>query len=298
MKFYKYITANYKNIDLTGEKMKKYENMKHGTEEFPVGIHETVCENGFALYPHIHREFEFLVMSEGKGTVYVENEKFELNAGEGIFINSEELHIGVKTDSERACFFAVVFAPEIFGSFALDAVMQKYVEPVIKNKIRPRRRVDESVVKKLCEIKENPSELKIKALIFDIWDICLSDAEKRAELSKKKMVEEVKRVMEYIRENYDKEITLESLAKEVNLSKGYLCREFKNVVHMTPFEYLIEVRLDKGCEMLKNTDLTVGEIAQRCGFNSFSYFSKVFNEKKGLSPREYRQIDCGCALKE
>lgn len=269
--------------------MKKYEDMRHGTEAFPVGIHDTVCPRGFSLYPHIHKEFEFLVITEGKGTVYIDSERFDLKAGEGVFINSEELHIGIKTDSERASFFAVVFAPEVFGNFTLDLIMQNYVVPVIKKKIRPQRRIERSVAEKLMLIHEKPSEIKIKALLFDIWDECVKNAEKSPDFTKSKSVEEIKSVMEYIRANFNREITLEALAGYASMSKGYLCRKFKSVVHMSPFEYLIEVRLDKGCEMLKYTDLSVGEIAERCGFNSFSYFSKIFSEKMGCTPKEYRK---------
>lgn len=272
--------------------MKKYEDMKHGTKDFPVGIHDTVCESGFALYPHIHREFEFLVMKKGKGTVYIEEEKFEISEGEGVFINSEELHIGVKTNNEYAEFFAIVFAPEVFGNLYMDAIVQKYVEPVLKKKIRPVRRLDKNTVELLYKIREKPSELKIKAMLYDIWDECIKSAEENETLQKSKAVDEAKSVMAYIRENCDKNITLEDMARQVNISRGYLCREFKRITHMTPFEYLIESRIDKGCELLKNTDLPVGEIAQRCGFNSFSYFTKLFGERVGCSPKEYRQ-KCG-----
>ena len=269
--------------------MKKYEDMKHGTEDFPLGIHDTVCESGFSLYPHIHREFEFLVMKKGRGTVYIENEKFELGEGEGVFINSEELHIGVKTDSERAEFFAVVFAPEVFGNLYMDAIVQKYVEPVIKKKICPVRRINKRMAQLLYEIHQNPGELKIKSLLYDIWNECIASAEEKGDVQKSKAVDETKAVMAYIRENFHKNIALEDMAGHINISRGYLCREFKRVAHMTPFEYLIEIRIDKGCEMLKDTDLSVGEIAQRCGFNSFSYFTKVFGERLGCSPKEYRQ---------
>ena len=269
--------------------MKQYEAMKHGTDEFPIGIHDTICETGFSLYPHIHREFEFLVMCEGSGTVYIENEKYFLEEGEGVFINSEELHIGIKTDSKKAVFFAIVFAPEAFGTFSTDAIVQKYVEPVIKNKIQPHKRLSKSVVEKLCLLHHATSKLKIKSLLFDIWDECISTAENKTDMSKIKSVEEVKKAMEYIRTNYSKDITLDNIADYVNMSKGYLCRLFKSVVHMTPFEYLIRVRTDEACEMLKNTNLSVGEIAGLCGFNSFSYFSKVFGERMECSPKEYRQ---------
>ena len=269
--------------------MKKYENMKHGTDDFPVGIHNTICENGFALYPHIHREFEFLVMEEGRGTVYIENEKFEIKEGEGVFINSEELHIGVKTDNIKASFFAIVFAPEVFGNFAMDIIMQKYVEPVIKNKIRPKRLLDEKTVGVLRKIRNTESELEIKALLYTAWDLCIKGAEKSPDSSKTKVVEDMKAVISYIQENCGKDITLEDMADYLKISRSYLCREFKKVVHMTPFEYLLEIRIDQGCKMLENTDLSIGEIAGKCGFNSFSYFTKIFGEKVGCSPKEYRR---------
>lgn len=268
--------------------MKKYEDMRHGTEDFPVGIHDTICETGFALYPHIHREFEFLVMTKGKGTVYIEDEKFEIKEGEGVFVNSEELHIGIKTNNEPAEFFAVVFAPEVFGSFAMDAIVQKYVEPVVKKKITIQKKLDKTIIELLHRIHDNPGELKIKSLLFDAWNECIKKSEKSSEAAKSRTVEDMKAVMEYIRENCDKSISLEDMAKKANVSKGYLCREFKRVVHTTPFEYLTRVRIDKGCDMLKNTDLSVAQIAQSCGFNSFSYFTKTFGEKMGCTPKAYR----------
>ncbi|MBR5536066.1 MAG: AraC family transcriptional regulator [Clostridia bacterium] len=269
--------------------MKRYENLKHGTEEFPVGIHNTLCKDGFSLYPHIHREFEFLVMKKGKGVLYIENEKFNLKEGEGVFINSEELHIGIKTDGGEAEFFAVVFAPEVFGSSRVDAVVQNYVEPVLKKKIRPARRLEKGAVELLYKINEKPGELMIKSHLYALWDMCLTGAEKTTGTVKDKGVNEIKAVMAYIRENFDKNIALEDMAGHVNISRGYLCREFKRVLHMTPFEYLIQIRIDKGCEMLKDEEWSIGEIAQRCGFNSFSYFTKIFGEKVGCSPKEYRQ---------
>lgn len=269
--------------------MKQYETIKHGTTGFPLGVHCTICEKGFSLYPHIHREFEFLVLTKGSGVLYIEDEKFDLKAGEGVFINSEQLHIGIKTNEERAEFFAIVFSPEFFGDFAVDDVVRKYVVPVMEKRIIPKAKIEKRVVEKLCEIQNCKGELKIKSLLFDVWNECVEGAEKRTDEKRAKSVDAIKCVMEYIGENYDKEITLESLAQCVNMSRGYLCGEFKKVMHMTPFEYLTQLRIAKGCEMLKTTDLPICEIAERCGFNSFSYFTKVFGERMGCPPKKYRQ---------
>ncbi len=270
--------------------MKQYEGQKHGTDSFPVGIYNTVFNDGFSLYPHIHREFEFLVMNEGRGILYIEEEKFEIKKGEGVFINSEELHIGVKTDSEKAEFYAVVFAPEIFGSAFGDKVFDKFVEPVLSGKIQFNKKIDKdsvSLVEKIFKNRDN--ELCVKACLFEIWNNLFKYAKETPQAAGNKNIEDIKKVMEYMTNHCSEQLSLEDIASFANMSKGYLCRQFTSFVHRTPFEYLIDVRIDKSCEYLKNTNLSIGEIATRCGFNSFSYFSKVFREKMGCSPKDYRK---------
>lgn len=269
--------------------MKAYENIPHGTQLFPCGIHDTLCKNGFVLHPHMHREFEFLVLEKGRAKLYIENEELEISAGEGVFINAEELHTGIKADNEEAKFFAVVFAPEIFGNFAMDIIMQKYVEPVIRKKIRPRRRLDKKCVELLIRVHKADNELMIKALLFEIWNLCIQGANKNTETLKNKNVDDMKMMMNYIKDNYSRDVSLEEMAAYLNISKGFLCRQFSRIMHMTPFEYLSRIRIEKSCEMLKATDLSIGEIATSCGFNSFAYFSKIFRQKVGVSPREYRK---------
>lgn len=269
--------------------MKNYETVKHGTADFPIGIHDTFCASGFQLYPHVHREFEFLVMVKGSGTVLVEEEKISLGEGEGVFINSGELHVGIKNDEKEAEFFAIVFAPEIFGDFGRDVIVKKYVLPVMEGEIVPKRRIDKSVTEKLSEIHMGLGELKTKAKLYEIWDECVKSASLCEKENRKRSLEEIKSVMEYVKENAEREISLDEMAKQANMSKGNLCREFKKAMQMTPFEYLTQVRISKGCELLKNTELPICEIAGMCGFNSFSYFTKVFKERMGVAPKKYRQ---------
>ncbi len=264
--------------------MKQYEGLRHGTYDFPVGIHDTLCENGFSLYPHIHREFEFLIMREGEGVLYIEEEKLRLKKGEGVFINSEKLHIGIKTNSERAEFFAVVFSPEVFGnSFA------KFALPVIEGEVEFEKVITEDMVQILFKIHENrENELLVKSYIFLLWNMCFENARVLRNVKERKGGEEIKRAMAYIREHLCEEITLDDMAECAQMSKSYFCRRFNSLVHMTPFKYLNEIRIEKSCEMLKNTNLPIGEIALKCGFNSFSYYSKLFCEKMGCTPREYK----------
>ncbi|MBQ8658726.1 MAG: helix-turn-helix domain-containing protein [Clostridia bacterium] len=93
----------------------------------------------------------------------------------------------------------------------------------------------------------------------------------------------------YINENYQKEITLEKLCKQFFLSKATLCKRFKSVLRCSIMEYLFRVRLNKAKSLLSTTGKSIEEISFLCGFSSANYFSLVFKKEIGLSPLNYRK---------
>ena len=99
----------------------------------------------------------------------------------------------------------------------------------------------------------------------------------------------VNAVTDYINRNYALPLTLEELAKVVNMSKQGLILAFKRSIGKTPIEYLNLVRLQNSKELLKNTDNSVGEIAELCGFSNVYYFSNIFKKHIGISPNTFRK---------
>ena len=97
-----------------------------------------------------------------------------------------------------------------------------------------------------------------------------------------------KKIMEYIRENYRNEITMEMLEKHCTYSRYYISRVFKEVSGDSVMGYLNEVRVSAAKLMLESTAKPIGEIATETGFESQSYFGKVFKRIVGMSPLEYR----------
>lgn len=87
---------------------------------------------------------------------------------------------------------------------------------------------------------------------------------------------------------YDTPITIEDLSREVALSPFYLIRAFRRVYKQTPHQYLVEQRIAKAKELLRNTDLSVTDICIQVGFESLGSFSTLFRNATGLSPRAYR----------
>lgn len=88
--------------------------------------------------------------------------------------------------------------------------------------------------------------------------------------------------------NFEK-ITVHSLAASLHMSYGHLARIYKKLTGITLVEKLNCVKLEKAVELLKNPNLTISEISNKVGFSSQYYFSKVFKDKYGICPREYRK---------
>ncbi|MEN6326282.1 MAG: AraC family transcriptional regulator [Syntrophomonas sp.] len=99
----------------------------------------------------------------------------------------------------------------------------------------------------------------------------------------------IKKSIEYMMENYDKNITLDELAYESNYSQYHFLRLFKTGTGMTPFEYLLQIRIEKAKSLLRCTRLSINQISDFCGFSSSSHFAQVFKRKVKVSPSRYRQ---------
>jgi AraC-like DNA-binding protein len=99
----------------------------------------------------------------------------------------------------------------------------------------------------------------------------------------------VKQACAYIQQNYTRPFSLEELSETIGVSKSYLSRIFKMDAGISLWDYLNRYRIQKAKELLLITDESVGAIAGEVGYEDVSYFSRVFHEIAGCSPRAYRQ---------
>ncbi len=98
----------------------------------------------------------------------------------------------------------------------------------------------------------------------------------------------VGRTIKYIDKNISETISTARIAKYLHISEYHLCHEFKRRTGSTISEYTASKRLSEAKKMLAETSKTVSEIATELGFSSFSYFCKIFKEKNGMTPGEFR----------
>ena len=129
----------------------------------------------------------------------------------------------------------------------------------------------------------------VEELLFLIFADATRYRREAAEVSSRTGSEHVKRASAYINRHYAEEITVDMIAESVNLNKNYLIRLFKSEVGTTPMKYLLDTRLHFARALLLQTDETVSGIAERCGFNTSSYFIKCFKERYSESPLSYKR---------
>lgn len=99
----------------------------------------------------------------------------------------------------------------------------------------------------------------------------------------------IKKTIEYIHKNYEQPITIDSMSKMLNVHKCYFCNSFKQETGMTFTNFLCKFRIEKSKELLKNTNLTILDIAISVGFNNQSYYTMMFKKILNITPLEYRK---------
>lgn len=130
------------------------------------------------------------------------------------------------------------------------------------------------------------SAQEIRNLLKDLYKTYVDEVNK----AKKENLysKPVMKCLNYMESHFNEKITVEILAKYVDLNPRYLSSVFKKEKGMTISEYLTEMRVEVACSLLTRTEYNYAQIAYSLAFCSQSHFSKVFREQTGYTPHQYR----------
>lgn len=162
--------------------------------------------------------------------------------------------------------------------YAQQAIQLGVVNYLLKP-IRREKLID--TVERALQIGEERSRATLLARMMDRKLI-----EAAGELNS--VVEPVKEALRYVEEHLHQGLGLRDAAQHVHLNPSYFSVLFKEQMGMTFIEYVTRLRIQKAKELLLQTKLPVGEIAERVGYQTTKYFNKVFKEYEGHSPGSYR----------
>ncbi|MGI5879430.1 MAG: AraC family transcriptional regulator [Syntrophomonadaceae bacterium] len=103
----------------------------------------------------------------------------------------------------------------------------------------------------------------------------------------------VNRAIDYMQSYFSAPISIEDICQTVNLSPHYFIRLFKQQTDQTPYQYLMAIRIERAKSMLVNSNYTMGEVANICGFINPGHFATLFKRYEGISPSDYRKQKMG-----
>lgn len=259
-------------------------------EDSPIIYHHWE-ENGLnkkGFRAHWHPNLELLYFVEGAADISVNMEKYRVEKGELFLINSNCIHMFTNA-AERTIYHCIIIDSHFCSFYHLNYVNQRFHSKVTDAGTIGiyRLLVEEFLGPKDGWQEENLKSLSL-ILMRNLYRHNLISGNEEVIRKETQATAVVKRVLEYINEHYAEELSLEEIGRQVNVSKYYLCRLFKNVVNQTMNSYIMEYRCSQARLLLQKSDLPVKEVAYRCGFVDPSYFSKCYYRICGKLPSAER----------
>ena len=277
-----------------------------GSFLFPFELYHTVDPIGtYFVSCHWHPDLEILHMQKGEIQLFINGESYLIGKDTIVFINREELH-HLHSVVPDVLYDASVFPLEFLSFDAMDYCQQKYLLPLIQKRltfprfIRRNHPCYQPIAGQLLELSRLHQtfppgyQIATKAALFQILscliqhDALIAEADSDTALNEKKL-ETLRQIITYLEEHMGEKLSLEDVAAHFYMSPNYFCKYFKKHFGCTFTGYVNGLRLETACRLLSDSALPVMEISLQCGFDNLSYFNRLFRQKKGVTPSEYRR---------
>ena len=282
------------------------EKASHGSFDMPMAIYidEFRKYSAPVIQHHWHNEIQLAYILNGEAEYEIYGEKILMKEGEGLFINSNIIHMSTSPYPEKTQMITVLFNTSIFSGINQVEIEKDCILPIITCKSlshilfydkTPYHRFVLKKIKALInseEKREKGYKLEQKNILGEIWLAIIRNSTELI-VSDNRAISfddiRIKTMLMFIDENYNKNISLKEIASSAGLSKSECCRCFKRTIRMSPFEYLIQKRIFSAASLISSTDMPMSYISQISGFNEPSYFYKTFKSIMNMTPTEFRE---------
>ncbi|MBK8806738.1 MAG: helix-turn-helix domain-containing protein [Bacteroidales bacterium] len=245
---------------------------------------------------HTHPEFEILYIIEGFGSRIIGDSVSSFGEGMLMLIGSNVPHL-IKSDAKSIKNKQLIFqfSEKLIAKDILYFEEFKSISTLIYNSyygIDFPIEFSKSLLNKLINLTNIKSEKVVSNLFEILEDLSLCDNYTTVTTLPYKTDNtentRIGKVYNYVLNNYMQEITVDKAAKLLNLSKPAFCNYFKKKVNKRFTEFVNEIRINKACILLKETDKNISEISYEVGFVNISYFNRYFLKLKNITPLKYR----------
>jgi AraC-like DNA-binding protein len=239
--------------------------------------------------PAVRDHFLFVYVIQGRGEYMAEGRKYTLTGGQSFILFPNVLTTYEADEMEPWEYIWIGF----FGMKASEIMMRiglSPASPVLSHR-RPERIAQ--LIGGLMSYESVRDECLDKLFYSGSLNLLLAQvvADKSPHLPEKTEIPADTRIAQaqsFIKQHFDKSMDITTVARHVGLERSYFTKRFKAITGISPYEYLLQLRLSKGKQLLEQTDMAVDHIALLLGFNDGFHFSNFFRHRTGTSPAKYR----------
>jgi AraC family transcriptional regulator len=263
-----------------------------------VGMYISLPKDDFTFFTrgsHKHQGYEFMLPITDMPLVEIDNKDVYARKYHVIPINPMQEH-GVSGRMENVRFINILFDEDFFNRIIGDAFKQKNL--LFRNENYPVSMELYSLIKifiKESTMNSPERRIMLQNLSHTIAILIFRDIKKESNLFLlgkpfNAVTIKIKKVVDYIKENYQKECSLEELSEIAGISRFYLIRAFKDYLGKTPYDYLLDIRIENAKQLLTKGNMSITDICHECGFNNMSHFIRTFKKKAGITPSIYKNF--------
>lgn len=288
---------NMADIRSDGSELLHYDN-----PDYPVYFRKNEISKDLIFHDisiHWHDELELIYIKSGSIRYQLNGKTVRMKAGEGIFVNSKQLHL-IVSDGADCELYCLIFHPMILC--AAHHIAEKYVAPVMENGYVPylmlsetepwQCRILENIAAVEKDLEADAGELLVMGRLFEICRQLYLHIKRpvQGERVQDRNLILIKEMIAYIQKHYQQKLTLQEICDAGKVGKTKGTAVFGQYLNQTPIEYVCNYRIERSIELLRSSDANITEIAYETGFSEGGYYSKVFKERMGVSPLQYRRL--------
>jgi len=274
--------------------------------DFPFRLNYYDFAHPHAAIPNYHDHLEIAYIYKGSGTFAIGGREYGAEEGDLFLVNNGVFHLLEAKPSRSLKVVTLYFLEDLFCRYGSSETDFEYLllfhspakglDPKVSLDQPTRRKVFLLLDQIAGELKAEKSyhRIAVKNCLCQILLILNRAAgieRSPADPPKLRMrdISRLKPVFDFIHERYCNKLALKEISAASNMSVSHLCRYFKKVTGQTITEYIKRFRVDRAKELLIEDERSITWIAQEVGFESHSYFDRIFHEVTHVTPQEFRR---------
>jgi len=248
--------------------------------------------NGTLVVPHFHKAAELIKVLSGSIVLNIHAQRHICTEGDIIFIPPFSVH-NVLCESEYAQIRGITFELSLIpeGAFGIPAEKILNKEAITEYVCRgSTNRELGNYMNDAVDIyyRNGPTyKLEMLSMLYRMTAFLINHYFHSYEAYES--FDRLQPVIDYIVQNYQRDISLSELSDIINVCEDHLIRLFKSATNKTPIRYILDLRMQEMLKLLLETNLSLTEIANKVGFSNANYMSRVFRARLKMTPSQYRK---------